>query len=147
MGCEASKDARIFIENFFGKTTKNLVGRKVDMHIKTKLDEWIEIAINEFKTNGATKATLEQRQRKSVRLNGFILRKLESKGVDISQSYPLILEGQGLQGYLYAMKGFNGLLGVGVASRKALFIPSNAYQMQAFLQGNTLSTLFHYMVS
>ncbi|KAF9897552.1 hypothetical protein BX616_005370, partial [Lobosporangium transversale] len=144
LGCEASKDARVFVENFFGKTTKNIVGRKVDIHVKTKLDEWIEIAINEFKTNTATKATLEQQQRKSVRLNGSILRKLELKGVDISKSYPLILEGRGLQGYLYAMKGFDGLLGVGVASRKAMFIPSNAFQMRVFLQGNTLSTLFHY---
>ncbi|KAF9165785.1 hypothetical protein BGX21_003731 [Mortierella sp. AD011] len=116
------------------------------MYIKTKLeDDWIELCVNEFKTSTATKATLEQQQQKSVRLNGPILRKLQASDVDISQSYPLILEGRGLQGYLYAIKEFEGLLSAGIATRTALVIPSNAFQMRAFLVGNTLSALFHYL--
>ena len=65
----------------------------------------------EFKSCGASDAIYSQQQQKSVRLNSAILLNLVQRGVDISNSYPVIAEGRGLALDLYTLRWFDDVLG------------------------------------
>ncbi|KAG0232995.1 hypothetical protein BGW41_001654 [Actinomortierella wolfii] len=90
--------ARQEAESMYGSTYSTACGRKVDMSVRIRFDgkRQHEVAIFEFEATTATKAMCEEQQKKSVRLNAAILYDFEAKGLDISESYPIIAKGQAL---------------------------------------------------
>ncbi|KAF9089060.1 hypothetical protein BGX27_002570 [Mortierella sp. AM989] len=124
LGSSATKNARLLVENEFGKTTKYVCGRKVDLSVRIYADfSWEnEISVYEFKSGTVADESCEQQQRKAVRLNAAILLELEKQGVDITKVFPVIAEGRGLSMDLYTLRRHGDVLGAGRA------VPSRAHQ-------------------
>ncbi|KAG9064472.1 hypothetical protein KI688_003662 [Linnemannia hyalina] len=102
LASKASARARQAAEQAYGSTTSTPCGRKIDISTRIQVrNEWKqEIAIFEFKSSQATKQMLQRQQNKSVRLNAAIMMDLETHGLNIEHSYPIIAEGQGLSEHL-----------------------------------------------
>ncbi|KAF9346029.1 hypothetical protein BGX26_002498 [Mortierella sp. AD094] len=90
------------VEDEFGVTTKHVGGRK---------------------TGTSPDDLCKKQQQKAVRLNEAILLDLESKGVNISQDFPLIAEGRGLSLHLVTLKRYGDVLGAGHATAQNFMAP------------------------
>ncbi|KAG0304985.1 hypothetical protein BGZ98_004745 [Dissophora globulifera] len=143
---KATAHERQRTENAFGCTTSTPCGRKVDLSIRIKVDnQWrTEIAIFEFKLSTATQEICRRQQKKSVRLNAAILLELETRGLDISKSFPVIAEGQALSMNFYSLRRFGEVLGAGKSTSKGIFLPSQVEHLKAFLESDTIMTLLSF---
>ncbi|KAK3805525.1 MAG: hypothetical protein J3Q66DRAFT_407535 [Benniella sp.] len=144
--CKPSGDARQRTEDAFGSTTSTTSGRKVDLSIRIRVEnKWkTEIAIFEFKSSKSTDETCKKQQKKSVRINAAILLDLESRGLDISQSFPIIAEGRALTMDFYTLRRYQDVLGAGKSTSKGISLPSQVDELKAFLQSNTVVTLLSF---
>ncbi|KAF9946175.1 hypothetical protein BGZ72_000563 [Mortierella alpina] len=116
LASKASTSTRQLVEDEFGSTTSTACGRKVDLVIRIQTENgWkTEIAIFEFKTSTSTKQMCEKQQKKSARLNAATLLELETRGLNLQNSYPVIAEGQGLCLHFYTLKRYEDILGAKV---------------------------------
>src|SRR5690349_14378018 len=123
----AAKSCRMLVEKEFGPTTKNVTGRKVDISVRTWMDfNWDkEICVFEFKGANVSDPLCTQQQRKSVRLNGAVLRDLESQGLDITKCYPIIAEGRGAAMDFYTLRRYEDILGAGRSTSHKVWLPSD----------------------
>lgn len=140
---KASTNARQRTEDAFGSTTSASCGRKVDLSIRIRVDnQWkTEIAIFEFKSSSSTPEICKKQQQKSVRINAAILLDLESRGLNIDKSYPIIAEGRALGMDFYTLRRYQDVLGAGRSTPKGVSLPSQVDDLKAFLESDTMITL------
>ncbi|KAF9433148.1 hypothetical protein BGZ76_009827 [Entomortierella beljakovae] len=154
---KASTSARQRTETTYGSTTMTPCGRKVDMSIHIHVDNhWkSEIAIFEFKTSTASpgnpdwlpaRRLLRNQQKKSVRLNAAILLDIERQGLNVSQSYPIIAEGQALGLSFYTLRRYEDILDAGKATARGISLPSQVEHLKAFLESDAILTLLAFKV-
>ncbi|KAF9146474.1 hypothetical protein BG015_011579, partial [Linnemannia schmuckeri] len=110
----------------------------MSIHIRVDNRWRTEIAIFELKSSTASPETTHKQQKKSVRLNAAILLELEWRGLKISQSYPIIAEGQALGLNFYTLKRHGGVLGAGKAAVKGVVLPSQVEQLKAFFESDAI---------
>ncbi|KAF9579219.1 hypothetical protein BGW38_004608 [Lunasporangiospora selenospora] len=143
LASQASKHCRQLTEDGFGTRSANGTnGRKVDLTLRVLVDSnWIgEVAVFESKPV-VTDATCVKQQNKSVRLNAAILYNLESRGLDISQWYPIIAETRALAADFYTIKRYEDVLGVGKATKMKCWIPADCSQLKGFLRSESMNIL------
>ncbi|KAG9071096.1 hypothetical protein KI688_008639 [Linnemannia hyalina] len=145
----AAKDSRVMVKGEFGLTNKYICGGKVDLSVRVYADHtWQnEIAGYEFKSSNGSDVISRQQQHKSVRLNGAILLDLEQRGVDISNSYPIIAEGWGLALDFYTLRRYDNVLGAGRTTLSRVWLPSHEVQLKQFLSSDSLHMLLAFAAS
>ncbi|KAG0233667.1 hypothetical protein BGW41_001419, partial [Actinomortierella wolfii] len=139
----ASRSCRLVVEEEFGSMNKYTSERKVDVSVRAYVDHtWnTEICIFEFKSKDVSDNLCRQQQRKSVRLNGAILLDLEKRGLDISNSYPIVAEARGLAISFYTLRRYEDVLGAGRSIPSTVWLPSDASQVKQFLKSDSLHIL------
>ncbi|KAG0197470.1 hypothetical protein BGX33_000596, partial [Mortierella sp. NVP41] len=136
----ATKTDMQAIEVLFG-TLSQTGGRKTDtlvrvQQVTTGVTSMLECAVNEHKPMHASSAALSHQSSKLLRINRSILGHIGFKETIV------FVDAHGLTGMVHGMKAMEDVFGT--QSLGAIALPTNKYELQDFLQGDSLTLLFRY---
>ncbi|KAF9947442.1 hypothetical protein BGZ70_002676 [Mortierella alpina] len=103
----------------------------------------VELANIEIKSPAQSGSVPVCQNRKNVRLNRCIQRALEELGVKNAT----VIGGDivGYLGYFYTIQKFGDIFVCGPISSEAVFLPTNAAELEDFLDGKSLSVIFNFL--
>lgn len=84
---------------------------------------------------------------RNVRHNARVSLAHERRHIDTFSSFPIIAETHGHQVTLYSVRRYGDVLGVGLATRETIAIPTNVHELRSFLQSNSLDILLAFGVT
>ncbi|KAF9407472.1 hypothetical protein BGZ94_002677 [Podila epigama] len=141
LASKATMEDMVATSTLFG-TVSQSGGRKTDCLVRIKdvscgVTSFIELAVNEHKPMHDSEAVLHHQASKAMRINRSILAQLGYCETSV------FLEAHGLTAKIYEMKVFDDIFGCSGPLGK-ISLPTNKYEMQAFLEGDSIELLFRY---
>ncbi|KAG9322894.1 hypothetical protein KVV02_002403 [Mortierella alpina] len=136
----ASKVVKKGLQLEFGDMAES--GRRCDLFFRSGAVELANIEIKSPTQSGSVPIC---QNRKNVRLNRCIQLALEELGMEDAT----VIGGDivGYLGYFYSMQKFGDIHVCGPISSEVVFLPTNAAELEDFLDGRSLSVIFNFLRS
>ncbi|KAG0007766.1 hypothetical protein BGZ80_004257, partial [Entomortierella chlamydospora] len=141
---DATKEIRTLQEKELSGTSKNVCGRKMDLHLH--LND-LELDNSEFKAVGVNIEENKKQSRKNIRINKAILIYLqrhirfELKNDD----YMVFLDVSGYSGAIVYLKRYNDIHVSGLLCQAPIKLPINEKGLSVFLKGQSFGWLLTYV--